>query len=67
MIVGVIRLDPQIWDALQARIVDEAQAIRLQKLSELVAQGSQPRLSKRDRDLIDRLSLFQVPTLPTRH
>jgi len=60
-------LEPLIWSALQSKVLTEAQAIRLQELSNAAGLGRPSNLSRRDQKLIDRLSLFLAKASPTLH
>ena len=65
--MSTVMLEPLIWSALQSNVLTEAQAIRLQELSNAASRGRQSNLSRRDQKLIDRLSLFLAKASPTLH
>ena len=65
--MSTVMLEPLIWSALQSNVLTEAQAIRLQELSNDASLGRQSNLSRRDQKLIDRLSLFLAKASPTLH
>jgi hypothetical protein len=61
-------LDPPLWQMFQAKVLTQAQAIRLQSLSDRLKQGQAPlKLSRRDQDLMAKFQLFHAPVPPIKH
>jgi len=66
---STVFLDQPLWQMFQANVVTQAQAIRLQQLSDAMKEGRCPvKLSPRDKQLLSKYQLFHAsPASPLKH